>query len=76
MLFFSLAVRFAPNGLLFKLTNPLLMEMPVVFRDVGRIVISFLATFTMFMNANPSITLLTSLHSDRKADKIIEVSRD
>jgi hypothetical protein len=51
MLFFSLANRLTLNGLLFKLTNPLLMEMPVVFYDVGRIVISFLATFTMFMNA-------------------------
>jgi hypothetical protein len=76
MLFFSQAVRFTPNGLLFKLTNPLLMEMPVVFCDVGRIVISFLATFTMFMNANSSITLPTSLHSVRKADRIIEASRD
>jgi hypothetical protein len=48
----------------------------VVFCDVGRIVISFLATFTIFMNANSSITLPTSLHSDRKADRIIEASRD
>jgi hypothetical protein len=50
--------------------------MSVVFYDVGRIVISFLAIFTMFMNANSSITLPTSLHGDRKADRIIEASRD
>ena len=50
--------------------------MPVVFYDVGRIVISFLAIFTMFMNANSSITLPIGLHSDRKADRIIEASRD
>lgn len=75
MLFFSLAVRLTPNGL-FKLTNPLLNGMPVMFYDVGRIVISFLAIFIMFMNANSSITLPISLHSDRKADRIIEASRD
>ncbi|MGA9317530.1 MAG: hypothetical protein WBV84_05700 [Nitrososphaeraceae archaeon] len=50
--------------------------MPVVFYDVGRIFISFLAIFTMFMNANSSITLPIGLHSDRKADRIIEASRD
>lgn len=71
-----LAVRLTPNGLLFKLTNPLLMEMPVVFYDVGRRDISLLAIFTMFMNANSSITLPIGLHSDRRADIIIEASRD
>jgi hypothetical protein len=75
MLFFSRAVRLTPNGL-FKLTNPLLMEMPVVFYDVRRKVISLLAIFTMLMNVNSGITLTISLHSDRKADRIIEASRD
>jgi hypothetical protein len=75
MLFFSRAVRLTPNGL-FKLTNPLLMEIPVVFYDVRKKVISLLAIFTMFMNVNSGITLTISLHSDRKADRIIEASRD
>jgi hypothetical protein len=75
MLFFSRAVRLTPNGL-FKLTNPLLMEMPVVFYDVRRKVISLLAIFTMLMNVNSGNTLTISLHSDRKADRIIEASRD
>jgi len=50
--------------------------MSVVFYDVGRIVISFLAIFTLFMDANSSITLPIGLHSDRKADRIIEASGD
>jgi hypothetical protein len=50
--------------------------MPVVFYDVGRIFISFLAIFTMFMNANSSIPLPIGLHSDMKADRIIEASGD
>ena len=50
--------------------------MPVVFYNVGRVVISFLAIFTMFMNANSSITLPIGLHSDRKAYRNIAASRD
>jgi len=50
--------------------------MSVVFYDVGRIVISFLAIFTLFMDANSSITLPIGLHSDTKADRIIEASGD
>ena len=75
MLFFSLAVRLTPKWIILA-DKSALNGMPVVFYDVGRIVISFLAIFTMFMNANSSITLPIGLHSDRKADRIIEASRD
>lgn len=75
MLFFSLAVRLTPKWIILA-DKSALNGMPVVFYNVGRIVISFLAIFTMFMNANSSITLPIGLHSDRKADRIIEASRD
>ena len=75
MLFFSLAVRLTPKRIILA-DKSARNGMPVVFYDVGRIVISFLAIFTMFMNANSSITLPIGLHSDRKADRIIEASRD
>ena len=75
MLFFSLAVRLTPKWIILA-DKSALNGMPVVFYDVGRKFISFLAIFTMFMNANSSITLPIGLHSDRKADRIIEASRD